>query len=231
MKSSALRIARPASVRQARDQAYRELILRTTEQVFAADGFHEAKMARVAAAASVSMKTVYELYPSKDALYQAVHEWRSEEFGELVRDGFPAEGPVLDLARGAIERFVEFFCERPDYLRLQLSEGAGWSLGRFGRPDHQSIWRDGLAGAARIVERGMDAGVLVRGDAERAVRVMTAIYQTILADWLEGGMARSPGELADEIGSYFVRAFCAPGAAGGGSAASARRAKPSRRRR
>lgn len=212
MRSPALRVVRPASVRRARDQAYRELILATAEQVFAADGFHEARMARVAAAAGVSMKTVYELFPSKDALYQAVHEWRSAEFGALVRDGFPTDGDVLALARRAIERFVGFFCERPAYLRLQLSEGAGWSLGRFGRPEHQSTWREGLEAATNMVERGMEAGLLVRGDAGRAVRVMTAIYQTILADWLDGGMARSPADLAAEIGDYFVRAFCVVGA-------------------
>ena len=225
MRSSALQVTRPASVRQARDQAYRELILRTAEQIFAADGFHEAKMARVAAAASVSMKTVYELFSSKEALYQAVHEWRAAEFGAVVRNGFPAEGPVLKLARRAIERVVAFFCERPAYLRLQLSEGVGWALGRFGRPEHQSIWRDGFEGATQMVERGMDAGLLVAGDAERTVRVMAAIYQTLLADWLDGDGKRTPGELAEEMNAYFVRAFCVPGTA------DATGAKATRRRR
>ena len=212
-------------MRRARDQAYRELILSTAEEVFAAQGFHDAKMARVAGAAGVSMKTVYELFLSKDALYQAVHAWRSSEFGALVRAGFPTDGPVVELARGAIAQFVGFFCERPAYLRLQLSEGAGWALGRFGRPEHQSIWRDGLDAATRMVERGMEAGLLVPGDAERTVRVMSAIYQTILADWLEGGMARTPHELTDEISAYFVRVFCVPGQA------AQRTPEPPRRRR
>ena len=199
------------SVRQARDRAYRKLILRSAEEVFAIEGFARARMARVAEVAGVSLTTIYAQFGGKEELHRTIHEWRSAEFVSLVDEGFPVDGPVLEAVHGAIDRFVRFFCDRPGYLRLHLADGAAWALGRFESPEQRSIWEVGFGLATRFVGRGMEEGLLVPGDAARTVKIMTATYQTVLADWLDGGMKRTADELVRDLEAHFVRAFCVPG--------------------
>src|SRR5262245_33008170 len=69
-------------VREARQGAYRSLILEAAERVFAQRGYGEAKVQEIAADAGVATGTVYAIFPSKEELYRAVHQQNLEELAK-----------------------------------------------------------------------------------------------------------------------------------------------------
>ena len=96
------------SPRQARARDTVDTILRATAQVLAADGYAKASTNRVAQVAGVSVGSLYQYFPNKDALVLAVAEDHSRKMLELLvetaeryRDGSLADG-VRHLVRGMI---------------------------------------------------------------------------------------------------------------------------------
>src|SRR5689334_4936808 len=72
-------------LRDARDAMYRAHIVETAERVFSEKGFESTKMQDVAAAAAISLATLYGAFPSKAELYQAIVATRGDEL--LARVG------------------------------------------------------------------------------------------------------------------------------------------------
>jgi AcrR family transcriptional regulator len=86
---------------QARSQATVDAILKATARILIADGYDRASTNKVAARAGVSIGSLYQYFPSKEALVAALLERHLEETGELLRGAFPA------LADAPLERAVE----------------------------------------------------------------------------------------------------------------------------
>ncbi|HYZ31402.1 MAG TPA: TetR/AcrR family transcriptional regulator [Crenalkalicoccus sp.] len=73
--------------------------MQAAEEVFLREGYAAASMDEVARTAGMSKKTLYQLFPSKEALFEAVIEELSdfhEAIGEEVQDGHAALGAVLE---------------------------------------------------------------------------------------------------------------------------------------
>ncbi len=69
---------------QARARTTVEVILRACAQVLAADGYARTSTNRVAAVAGVSVGSIYQYFPNKDALVLAVAEEHSRSLTELL---------------------------------------------------------------------------------------------------------------------------------------------------
>lgn len=63
---------------------------------FFANGFKETSMDKIAATANVSKRTVYDHFPSKDDLFQAIVDQILERVGEMPRCPYCSERPVKD---------------------------------------------------------------------------------------------------------------------------------------
>ena len=79
-----VRTAEALARRQKRTEQRREQVLDAAEQCFRAEGFHGASMARIAAAAGMSVGHIYQYFESKEAIIIALCERRFSGFERLL---------------------------------------------------------------------------------------------------------------------------------------------------
>ena len=198
------------AARAARTALHRQLVFEGAERAFAEKGVEDTKMEEIAAEAGVALGTLYNVFAGKAELVAAIHETRLREAlaraGELARS---TSNPVETLLTG-VRGYVAFFAGHPDYLRMHLRDGHAWGLG--GRapaaPVHEQAWRESHAAQAAVFERGIEQGVFYPGDPKLMARMLVAIQQVMLAEWVEGRMQEDPEALIDAMQTQARRAFC-----------------------
>jgi AcrR family transcriptional regulator len=182
-------------VRQARQEAYRGLILEAAERIFGQKGYGPAKVAEIAEAAGVATGTVYASFPGKEDLYRAVHQ---ECLAELARryEAIPSQASVRETILARSEVSTRFLASRPDYLRMYLREAAGWGFAASDLPADARAFVD-----LPLYERGIASGELVDEDPLLLTSLQQANSQVHLTHWLENGMRQTPDELVARIQS------------------------------
>ncbi len=180
-------------VRQARQEAYRGLILEAAERIFGEKGYGPAKVAEIAEAAGVATGTVYASFPGKEDLYRAVHR---ERLAGLARryEEIPASESVRETILARSEVSTRFLASHPDYLRMYLREAAGWGFGASDLPADARAFVD-LA----LYERGIANGELIDEDPQLLTSLQQANSQVHLAWWLEHGMRESADALVERV--------------------------------
>jgi len=188
-------------IRQARQEAYRDLIVEAAERVFADKGYAEAKVADIALAAGVATGTVYAIFPGKRELYRAIHRDNLDELARLYA-AIPSGGSVREAILARSEVSARFLTARPAYLRMYLREASGWGFDASALPQGAAAFMD-----RALYERGVASGELVDGDPELLQSVIMAQSQVILAHWLKSGMREDPRVLTARIQDFARRAI------------------------
>ena len=188
-------------VRQARNDAYRGLILEAAQRVFAEKGFAEAKVADIASAAGVATGTVYGIFPGKEDLYRAIHRANLDELTDRYA-AIPSRSSVRETLLARSEISTRFLTSRPDYLRIYLREAERWGFDPSDLPGDAAAFVD-LA----LFQRGVANGELVDEDPQLLQSVMMASGQVHLAHWLRSGMHEDPAALAARIQAFARRAI------------------------
>jgi len=94
---------------QARSRATVDALVEATARILVRDGFEKTSTNRIAEIAGVSVGSLYQYFPSKEALVVAVIERHNEEIMKIVRAAFvevadmPIEKAVRRLVTAAIE--------------------------------------------------------------------------------------------------------------------------------
>lgn len=198
-KSSPLKIAR--------QEAYKHVILEAAELVFANHGYDAAKVTDIADTAGVSVGTIYGVFGSKAELFGAVLTHRLPELLEIAhRSAVDATTPIERLTSG-LDATILYMLEHPDFLRIHLRDHA-WGLGPV-RADRQQVaaWREGMVLEAQILEVAMDLGLVIREDPYRLARMIAAIQQVHLNDWVEDGMLEPPAVVVRRLHDLVARMF------------------------
>jgi AcrR family transcriptional regulator len=191
-------------VREARQDAYRSLILESAQRVFAQRGYGAVKVQEIADDAGVATGTVYAIFPSKEELYRAIHSTNLEELAkryseiDLVRDS-------RAVIRDRIAVSTRFLTERPDYLRIYLREAAGWGFDASALPKGAADFAD-----PDRYRRGVARGELLGEDPELLQSLAMSASHVILYHWLKGGMRESADELTRRILAHTERTLFAP---------------------
>jgi AcrR family transcriptional regulator len=131
--------------RQARAQERLERILDTAEQVFAGVGYEAATTNAIAQQAETSIGSLYEFFPNKEALAQALADRYVERIGDLYNKHLvdePATSPEA-LVSHIIAALDEFYREHPGAVPLLN--------GRLTSPQ--------LASAGERLQEGFVAGI------------------------------------------------------------------------
>jgi TetR/AcrR family transcriptional regulator len=191
-------------VRQARQDAYRDLILEAAQQVFAEKGYADAKVADIAQAAGVATGTVYATFPGKQDLYRAVHRANLEELARRY-DEIPGSRSVRETLLARSEISTRFLTSRPDYLRIYLREAERWGFDPGHLPGDAAAFVD-----VSLFERGVANGELCDADPELLQSLVLASGQVHLAHWLRGGMREDPSALVQRIQAFTRRAIFRP---------------------
>jgi AcrR family transcriptional regulator len=194
--------ARPRTkqrVREAREDAYRSLILEAAEGVFAQRRFGDVKVQEIADEAGVATGTVYAIFPSKADLYRAVHATNLEALASRYAE-IDGERDSRAVIRDRIAISTRFLIERPDYLRIYLREAAGWDFDASALPKTAADFTD-----PALYRRGVGHGELIDEDPELLQSLAIAASNVILFHWLKGGMRESADELTRRILAHVER--------------------------
>lgn len=207
---------RPQSLdlRAAKDAIYRKHIMEAAERVFAEQGYTNTKMQSVASAVGISLATLYQAFPGKEQLHKAIRVVRDNEmFGAVMQRAQrpPPPSQMVEWLLWMTETHIRYFLEHPDYLRMQLQLGHVWYHSTaWPSHDERELWERGLDFMQQIFRMGQAQDLLVPGDPADQGRMMMALQQTRLANWIGGGMTEPHGLVTARVQADFVRTFCRP---------------------
>lgn len=213
------RVRARETARRARDQAYRAIVLDAAERVFADHGFEATRIQDIAAAAGVSVGTIYGLFPGKTELFEAVHEARLAEILAHARETAGRSSGTLDTLLDGMGGYLRYLMAHPNYLRMHLREGNAWALGHATSSTGARAWQEGIALEAALLRKGIDEGLLVDEDPMLLAKLTTAMHQVLLAGWVEAGMKTPPEDVVARMRRLFRQAFVLPDASAAGGAA------------
>ena len=189
------------TLRRAREDAYRGLILEAALRVFAERGYAEAKVQEIAEAAGVSTGTVYAIFPGKQELYRAIHRANLEDLAKRYAE-IRSDGPVQQVMLERLAASTRFLTERPDYLRVYLREAGHWGFDASDLPPGATAFID-----AELYRRGIADGSLIDEDPEVLQSLTLSASQVHLSHWLKTGMRDSPEVLILRIQAHYRRAL------------------------
>ncbi|HMJ52595.1 MAG TPA: TetR/AcrR family transcriptional regulator [Polyangiaceae bacterium] len=204
---------RPKRLRDARAAMYTELILEAATIVFAREGYEATKVQQVAKEASISLGTLYEVFPGKFEIWRAIHERHLGALFQatLTEMGRAGASNLLDHLLVGLEAYLGYLLSHPDYLRLHLLDGSAWALGTGLRSNEQlEAWERGKGLMTALLARGVEEGMLVDEDPELLAQIMIGMHQVRLAHWVKRGMKASPSEVVTRIQAHTIRAFFVP---------------------
>jgi len=196
-------------------------VLEAAEKSFAEKGFDATKMEEIAAESGLSLGTVYSVFAGKPDLMRAVQATRNREILALASTAAGQAAGPLERLLAAVRAYVEFFVSHPEYLRIHLRGGHAWGLAGAGSRSRSQAhaWDEGIDLYAALFEAGIAAGVFHSGPARLLARMMIAMQQVQLADWVERGLPGDLEALLANVETQLRRAFCrAPDAGMGGDA-------------
>jgi len=203
-----------AQLRSAREGVYRERILEAAEQVFAEGPFETAGIREIAERAGLSVGSVYGIFEGKEALFRGVHELRSAELFERMTEVIDTGAGPRALIEQGIEETVRFFCERPSYLRMHLQDRTAWALEGQGTDIQSESWQRGRELIRVAFVTGMREGIFFDGDPESNARMVMAMHQVKLAEWIASEPRPASEDVAHDLKLLFRRAFVVPRNAG-----------------
>lgn len=193
---------------------YRDLLLKAGEAHFAEHGFEAAHMQAIATAAGVSLKTVYNYFPGKRDLYQAIKSARGQELlNEVERVTAKLAAQFSDEPLRAIlegmETHLRFFMTHPGYLKINLFEGYAW-FDPQARAGQEDLWQRGRVVIEQLFRFGIDAGFFVPQPPADLLAHLISQQQTRLATWVAAGMREPIDSVIRSAQAEFVRFFCVP---------------------
>jgi AcrR family transcriptional regulator len=196
-----------SAAREAREAAYRTLILAAAERVFGSKGFVGAKIKDIADEAGLALGTVYALFASKRDVFIGVHAQRG---GALVQEVLAAidgaDAPFDALAR-AQRAACRFYAAHPFYLRMHLYSGTAWAAPRLDVDEEQRAYERGIGALVTLFARAAERGELVDERPETCAHLYLALIQVVLAEWEAGGFATSATEVAERLERRVLRTF------------------------
>ena len=196
------------TLKQARQHAYRKVILDAAERVFADNGYDAARVHTIAEAAGASVGTIYGVFGSKAELFNAVLTLRLDHVTAKAAEAAAGGDTVIDQIERGLDAYIVYLLEYPDFLRIHLHQHA-WGLGPNRASTAQlSAWRLGLDLLASMLARGIDDGVVIAEEPLLLARSLVAIQQVYLAAWVDGGMETPPHEVAARLRELFRLTFC-----------------------
>jgi AcrR family transcriptional regulator len=196
-----------AAAREAREEVYREHVLRAAEAVFAEEGYEAAKLVDISRRVRLSMGSIYALFPGKEQIYDAITERRATELLALIQEVVAREQGPLETRESLARAYVGYFHAHPDFLRMHVRTGTAWALATRAPGDRGELAREIQALQTSIFARGVASGVFIAEDPEYLAFLFTGMDEIHLAQWVAGGMREPPDELAERFLRIARRTF------------------------
>lgn len=208
------RAPRAKTLQDAKDALYKEHIMEVAERIFAEQGFSNAKMQDIASEAGISLGRLYLSYSGKTELHRGLLIARDSQMlnAVLVKGQTSIQAPTsIEEVLWFNETHLHFLLQHPNYLRMQLQEGHAW-YHQAAQPtrEEQVMWDRGLLMLTTLFTWGISQNMFSPAPAEHQARMLLALQQTRLANWVMDGMSASHASVILGIQADFIRLFCRP---------------------
>jgi AcrR family transcriptional regulator len=168
--------------RQARGERRMAELLRAAGEVFAESGYSAATTNAIAARAGVSPGTLYQYFPNKDAIADAVAEQYTTELRELadaVLGERPAGMPLAELLDVVVDPLVEYHITHPACIVLFVGPDSPQRLEELHLPLHAAML-ERIGALLAVLAPQIPAEQLHRS-AEVAVHLFKGVLPLVLA--------------------------------------------------
>ena len=173
--------------RKARERALRGAgVLSAVRRLFARKGYQRSTMIEIAAASELALGTLYQLFPSKEAILCSLLEEYMDGLIARVRDDLSSTAAApLQLER-IVRTQLAFSQDNADVLRLYLSGWIGYEFTvrrQFGeRIDTK--YEEYLGLLAAVFRRGARSGALVPEPPRRLAIALAGMIHSLIRRWL-----------------------------------------------
>ena len=160
---------------QARSRATVDVILKATARILIAEGYDRASTNKVAARAGVSIGSLYQYFPSKEALVAALLERHLEEMGQVLRAACPrlAAAPIEQAAEEVVRLMVAAHSVDPALHRVFVEQ-----VPRIGQLERIQGFEEEMTGLVRAyLEPRRDK--LVVEDLDMAAFIVVGIVESL----------------------------------------------------
>lgn len=199
--------------RKARELAQRKLeILTVAERLFARKGFFKTSMAEIAHEAEFSVGSLYQFFPSKDAVYVALMEDKFAEYLALVQREVAAAKTAMDQFDALIATKFGFFEKHRNFFRIYVTEwGVGECSVKGALGERISGLREAyLALLTRTMAAGIGRRVFKKLDAREMAQLFDGMMNAIIHQWIASAGEESLTAKSDVIREVFLRGVSVP---------------------
>jgi AcrR family transcriptional regulator len=191
------------SVREESRAVYRRAIVKAAMQVFGQTGFHEAKIADIAAAAGVATGTLYNYFTSKDEIFQSILEDALESLTAALEERAAIDDP-LERLRGCVEVMFSYLEEHGALFSIHMQLGANPMDFKRGDDNRDEVFRQRFLG---VIANAIDeAGDRLRRDYSPEVMAWTlgGLMNGAILRWVHDGCRDGLTEHTDTIMDLFL---------------------------
>jgi AcrR family transcriptional regulator len=196
------------SQRKARELAQRRVeILTVAERLFARKGFFKTSMAEIAQEAEFSVGSLYQFFPSKEAVYVALMEEKFEEYLGMVQRELATAKTVVDQVHALIATKFGFFEKHRDFFRIYVTEwGAGECSIKGALGQKISLLREAyLALLTNVMEAGIRRRLFKKLNAREAAHLFDGMINAMIHQWIASAGEESLVAKAEAIEDVFLR--------------------------
>lgn len=170
------------------------------EAVFAERGFQGATVQEIADRAEFAVGSLYNLFPSKDALYRELVELRLKQYIERVRRSIGESGAAMQKARAVIAAKLWFFSQNERFLRIFSHMLAGEEAGSTSpSPRFIQMYRKYLDSLTGVFAQGIEEGVFRAGDPRLMALVVDGATSAVIQHCLFSHQFRLEESVPEEL--------------------------------
>lgn len=200
------------AVREESRAAYREAILAAAERTFGRLGFHDAKMADIAAEAGVAAGTVYNYFKNKDEVFASILQ-RGQERVLTIQDGHAEVADPLERTRLRLRDTFAFLEEHGVLFGMFVRLGGftDYLQKRAVEDQCDRSYMEGVNRTQAMIREAVSSGQLrVDIAVEDLAAMLMGLCDATIFSWSRAGCPPGLPAKADTIVELFLRGAHAP---------------------
>ena len=198
------------STREAKQEMLRQFMETTIAQaakaVFAERGYQGATLEEIAQRAGMSKATIYIYYKNKDDLFLQVVEELVNTAMAITAEEATTSRPPIEKLYAMVRNKMEFYERERDFFRIYLNEKHGLEIAP--KDPHKQALREmylqGIHTLAKVIQEGMDVGVLRPMDSRRLAFFLQEMMSTIQVHRFQGKAKTSVEEDVEQLLELFL---------------------------
>ena len=181
-----VRVPRAGGRRERERERRRDEVLAAARELFAQKGYQRTTMVEISAAAELALGTLYQLFPSKEAILCSLLENYIDELSARVREALAEPGDARRQLQRIVATQLRFSQENADVLRFYLTGWTGYefSVRQLFGDRIDTKYEEYLGVLTRVFRRGMRDGTFVAAPPRRLAVALAGMIHALIRRWL-----------------------------------------------